>query len=192
MAAPTAAPAEAPPKAKLVTAEELFRMPASERFELVKGVLIEMSPPPGYEHGATIMRLSLRLGNHVYAHDLGEVLAAETGFRIARNPDTVRAADIAFVSKARLPKSRPRGYADLAPDLVIEVVSPNDDPDEIQAKVKDWLDAGVRLVLVVYPGPRQVAAYRSFRDVVILTEDDVLSAPDILPGFSMPIADIFA
>ncbi len=77
-------------------------------------------------------------------------------------------------------------------DLVVEVVSPNDNPDEIQTKVTDWLEAGVRLVLVVYPRSRQVAVYRSLREVTILTEADTFSAPDLLPGFSCPVAEIFA
>jgi Uma2 family endonuclease len=177
---------------KPVTADELFRLPRSERYELVKGALVKMSPPPGYEHGRIIMRLALRIGNHVAAKDLGDVLAAETGFRLARDPDTVRAADLAFVTKARRPARPPQGYVDLAPDLVVEVVSPSDDPDKIQAKIKDWLDAGTRLVLVVYPGSRQIAVYRSLREITILTEGDTFSAEDILPGFVIPAAEIFS
>jgi len=176
---------------KLMTAEDLLRLSGQGRYELVKGVLVKMTPP-GYEHGATTMRFAIRIANHVSAHDLGEVVAAETGFRLARNPDTVRGADVAFVSKARQPAVAPAGYADFAPDLVVEVVSPNDDPDEIQTKVAEWLEFGVRLVLIVYPRSRQVAVYRSLREVTILTEADTFSAPEVLPGFTCPIAAIFA
>lgn len=182
----------APSTEKLVTAEELWQLPASERYELVKGVLVEMTPPPGLEHGALTHRLSYLITHHVFQNDLGRVVAAETGFRIARNPDTVRAADVAFVSKERWPKKPPKGYADLIPDLVAEVVSPSDKPDDIQDKIRDWLDAGVRLVLVLYPGSRQLAVYRSLREVSILTEEDAFIAPDILPGFSIPVSGIFA
>ena len=182
----------APVIEKLWTAEELSRLPESERYELVKGELIEMSPPPGYEHGSMIMRLAVQIANYALANDLGEVLAAETGFRIARNPDTVRAADIAFITKAHRPTKPPKGYLDLAPDLVAEVVSPSDDPDKVQRKIKDWLDGGSRLVLVVYPGSRQIAVYRSLREVTILTDGDTLTAPDLLPGFACPVSDIFA
>ena len=182
----------APSVEKLVTADELFHLPSSERYELVKGELVEMNPLPGFEHGAITHRLSYLITHHVVQHDLGIVLAAETGFRLARNPDTVRAADIAFIAKSRIPARFPKSYLDFAPDLVAEVVSPNDDPDAIQAKVKDWLDAGVRLVLIVYPGSRQIAAYRSLREVTILTDADTLSAPDLLPGFACPVSEIFA
>jgi Uma2 family endonuclease len=175
---------------KLMTAEDLLQLSGTGRYELVKGVLVEMTPP-GYEHGKYANRLNYLITHHVMQNDLGEVVAAETGFRLSRNPDTVRAPDVAFISKARRPATPPTGYADFAPDLVAEVVSPNDDPDEIQSKVTDWLNAGVRLVLVVYPRSRQVAVYRSLREVTVLTETDALTAPDVLPGFSCPVSDLF-
>ncbi|HKZ85062.1 MAG TPA: Uma2 family endonuclease [Anaerolineae bacterium] len=176
---------------KWMTAEDLLRLSSEGRYELVKGALIEMTPP-GYEHGEIANRFSYRLTHHVIQNDLGVVLAAETGFRLSRDPDTVRAPDIAFVSKARRPTIPPTGYADFAPDLVVEVVSSNDDPDEIQSKVRDWLEAGVRVVLVVYPRSRQIAVYRSLREVTVLTEADSLVLSDVLPGFSCPVADVFA
>lgn len=176
---------------KLVTAEELLLMPEADRYELVKGQLVEMSPPPGFEHGAITYRLSFQIGSYVLQQRLGIVVAAETGFRLTRRPDTVRAVDVAYVSAARLPSVLPKGYLDLAPDLVAEVVLPSDDPDAIQAKVNDWLDAGTQMVLVVYPGSRQMAVYRSLRQVIVLTESDTLEAPDLLPKFSMPLSAIF-
>jgi Uma2 family endonuclease len=182
----------APEATKLMTAEELLQLPSSERYELVKGVLVEMAPPPGSEHGSLANQLAYLLTHYIRQHDLGRVFAAETGFRLARNPDTVRAADVAFVSKARCPAKFPKGYLDFAPDLVAEVVSPSDNPDEIQAKIKDWLDAGTQMVLFVYPGSRQVVVYRSLREVTVLTEKDAFSAPDILPGFACSVSDIFA
>ena len=186
----------APTIERLLTAEDLLRLPASERYELVKGVLVAMTPPPGSEHGSLANQLAYLITYHVRQNSLGRVFAAETGFRLARAPDTVRAADVAFVSKSRLPAKLPKGYLDLAPDLVAEIVSPSDDPDEIQAKVKDWLDAGARIVLVVYSGSRQIAARcgRPLREVTILTEGDTLSVPDArsVPGFACPVSDIFA
>jgi Uma2 family endonuclease len=151
-----------------------------------------MSPPPGTEHGALTHELAYLITHHVKQNNLGRVFAAETGFRIARDPDTVRAADVAYVAKERLPGKLPKTYLDLAPDLVAEVVSPGNDSDEMQSKVRDWLEAGTRLVLVVYPGPRQVIVYRSLRQVVVLTEEDTLVAEDMLPGFSCPVSAIFA
>jgi Uma2 family endonuclease len=182
----------APALEKPMTAEELLLLPESERYELVKGELVEMSPPPGTEHGTVAYQLGYSLGQHVIPKKLGRLFAAETGFRLARDPDTVRAADVAFVSKDRLPPKMPKGYLDLAPDLVAEVVSPNNDPDEIQAKVREWLEAGARYVLVVYPGPRQVHVYRSLKQVTILTEDDILAFPDLLPELEIAVAAIFA
>jgi Uma2 family endonuclease len=186
-----AAPAVAPTKTKLVTAKELLQLSGKGRYELVKGELIEMSPP-GYEHGSIVMNLAVPIANHARQNGLGRVLAAETGFRLSRNPDTVRAPDVAFVVKDRLPTKPLKGYADFAPDLIAEVVSPSDDPDDVQTKVKEWLDAGVRLALVVYPGSKQMAVYRSLREVTILTEGDIFSANDLLPGLSVNVADIFA
>ena len=115
MIAPTVALVSMPEKMKYITAEELLRMPRSERYELVKGALVEMSPPPGTEHGSLAFQLSYLIGHFVKQHELGRVFAAETGFRLARNPDTVRAADVAFVAKSRLPAKLPKGYLDLAP-----------------------------------------------------------------------------
>ena len=174
----------------LVTAGELLRLGSKGRYELVEGVLIEMSPP-GYEHGKTVSRVDRLIGDFVDQRHLGQVVVGDPGFRLSRNPDTVRAPDVAFVSKARLPAVLPTGYADFAPDLVVEVVSPGDDPDEIQAKVNDWLKAEVRLVLVVFPRTRQVTAYRSLREVTSLTETETLTMPDLLPGFSAPVSHLF-
>ena len=191
MIAPIADSPIAQSETKLVTADELLRLSSKGRYELIKGELIEMSPP-GFEHGAIANQLAFFITGHALRQNLGRVLAAETGFRLSRNPDTVRAPDVAFVAKEHLPAKPPKGYADFMPDLVAEVVSPSDDPDDVQAKMKEWLDAGVRLVLVVYPGSRQVAVYRSLREVTILTEGDTLTAEDLLPGFALPITSIFA
>jgi Uma2 family endonuclease len=181
----------APAKTRSVTAEELLKLSSQGRFELVKGELIQMSPP-GFEHGKIGMELAWRLAAHVHANRLGVVTAAETGFRLARDPDTVRAPDVAFISKERVPAQPPKGYLDLAPDLIAEVVSPNDDPDEVQSKVAQWLGAGVRVALVIYPGSRQVAVYHSLKQVVVLTEGDTLELPDLLPGLACPVSELFA
>jgi len=105
---------------------------------------------------------------------------------------TVRAPDVAFVARGRFADERPlRQFPELAPDLVVEVVSPSDTAAEVEEKVQLWLDAGVRLVLVVYPSTRSVSAYRSRTDVRLLTEADLLDAGDVLPGFSCPVRDLF-
>ncbi|MBI5829908.1 MAG: Uma2 family endonuclease [Chloroflexi bacterium] len=119
-----------------------------------------------------------------------DVLGAETGFTIHDDPDTVRAPDIAFVAGARRP-ANPQGFARLAPDLAVEVASPHDQADEIQAKVEEFLIAGTKMVWVVYSKTRSVAVYRSLRDVKILRGDDTLSGEDVLPGFERKVNEIF-
>lgn len=148
--------------------------------------------PAGTEHGFIGMRLAWRLAAFVENKQLGVVTLAETGFRLARNPDTVRAPDVAFIRAERWPKKPPKGYLNLAPDLIAEIVSPSDEPDAVQAKIAEWLSAGVQIALVVYPGSRQIAVYHSLRQVTILTDGDTLELPDLLPGFACPISDIFA
>ena len=137
----------------LLTAEELICLPtADRRYELVKGELFEM-PPAGGRHGSVAMRIGSLLDTHVLANQSGYVFAAETGFILRRDPDTVRAPDASFVAKDRLPMGElPTGYVDVAPDLAVEVVSPSDRETEVLDKVEEWLQAGSRLVWVLYPG----------------------------------------
>jgi Uma2 family endonuclease len=181
----------APEQPRLVTAEDLLQLSNLGRYELVRGELIETSPA-GTEHGFIGMRLAWRLAAFAENQQLGVITLAETGFRLARDPDTVRAPDVAFIRAERWPTKPPKGYLNLAPDLIAEVVSPKDEPDAVQANIAEWLAAGVRVALVVYPGSRQIAVYRSLRQVTILTDGDTLELPDLLPGFACPISDIFA
>jgi Uma2 family endonuclease len=128
----------------------------------------------------------------VRANELGRVFGAETGFRIARDPDTVRAPDLAFVSHSRLPAGRsPDGYLDLAPDLVVEIVSPSDRAQDVQEKMQDWMQAGSRLGWLFYPARQPVAVYRSATEVHLLGPDDELDGGDVLPGFRCPVRDFF-
>jgi Uma2 family endonuclease len=174
------------------TAEDLMGISSQgKRFELVKGELIEM-PPTGGRHGRVASRIDYRLRGYVEERALGEVFAAETGFRLVRNPDTVRAPDVAFVSKERLPSEEQLiGFPDLVPDLVVEVVSPSDSAAQVQAKVEDWLRSGVRLVWVAYPDTRSVAVYRALDEIAVVGPGDVLEGGPVLRGFSCPVSDIF-
>ena len=176
----------------LLTADDLFWLPDNAmRHELVKGELRTM-PPASYGHGRVAGELFRLIANHVEAHQLGDTLAAETGFVIGRDPDTVRAADVAFVTARRVPEEPfAVSFAHLAPDLVAEVVSPSQTAKEIEEKAADWLQAGVRLVWVIYPSTRSVTVYRSLSDVRILTENDHLDGEDVLPGFSCRVGDLF-
>jgi Uma2 family endonuclease len=176
----------------LITADELFAMPDDGfRYELVKGELRRM-PPAGSEHGAISMNIALVVAQFVKAHNLGVVFGAETGFRIASDPDTVRAPDLAFVRRERIPEGGlPRGFWPGAPDLAVEVVSPGDTYSEVEENVNDWLDAGTRMVLVLNPRTRMVTVYTSSVDVVRLTESDTLDGGEVLPGFACRVADLF-
>jgi len=176
-----------------MTAEELLRMPDDGfRYELVRGELVKM-PPAGEEHGDIAMRMAGPLWNYVEANKLGRVYIAEPGFLIASNPDTVRAPDVAFVSQKQIEEVRPgRGYRRGAPDLAVEVISPSDTYTEVEDKVHDWLDAGTLMVIVVNPRRQTVTVYRSRTDIVILTKDEVLEGQDVVPGWTLPIADLFA
>jgi len=182
--------ARMPPSATM-TADELLRLKLPDkRTELVRGVLV-VREPPGYLHGRVAAKLAHFLMNHVGANDLGCVLAAETGFKLSTDPDTVRAPDVAFIRRDRLPEPPPTGYAELAPDLVVEVLSPDDRPGEVLAKVADWLNADVKLVWVVDPRHRCVRVYRENGSESLLTERGALDGEDVVPGFTCPVATIF-
>lgn len=178
--------------AKLVTADELLAMPDDGfRHELIKGELRRMAPT-GDEHGQVAMELASALHRHVKRNKLGNVYAAETGFKLESDPDTVRAPDIAFVRAERVQETGPlAGYRFGAPDLVVEVLSPSDRMREVAEKVGAWLEAGARMVWVVSPTRRSIGVYRSPTDVVVLTEKDMLDGGDVVPGFQILVAEIF-
>ena len=180
-------------KKATLTAEELLRLSTTgRRYELVKGELFEI-PPAGGRHGSVAMRIGASLNAYVRAHSLGEVFAAETGFILRRNPDTVRAPDAAFVAKERLPAGElPPGYLEMVPDLAVEVVSPGDTTREVREKVADWLRAGVRLLWAIDPATRSVTVYRSPEDFDVLSEDDILDGGQVIPGFSANIKDLLS
>ena len=175
-----------------MTAEALAALPADGyHYDLIDGELHRISPP-GAEHGAITFEFSRRIGNHVVERGPGQVYAAETGFLLGRNPDTVLAPDVAFVRTERLPPpAERRGYLPLAPDLVVEVVSPSDRPAEIEQKISRYLNAGVRLFWLVDLGPRTVAVHRPGQAVRVLWEQDTLNGADVLPGFWLLVADLF-
>ncbi len=177
-------------KVELLTAEDLLRFPRHRRGELVNGIFIEMVPPAP-EHGGVAAETARALGNHVRPGRLGRVLV-EGGFILRRHPDTVRFPDVAFVRAERIPaEGLPRRYWHLTPDLVVEVISPNDTPAEIEARLQEWLEAGAPLVWLLYPESRSVQAARSLLDRVILGPDQTLDGGDVLPAFTIRVADLF-
>jgi Uma2 family endonuclease len=177
---------------KLMTAGELADLPDDGlRHELVRGELRTMAPP-FYEHGRSADRIGRSLENHVEAGQLGEVRRAEIGFLLTTSPDTVRAPDVAFLSREHLARlGAITGYFPGSPDLVVEVISPNDRYTEVDEKVAEWLEHGARLVFVVNPRRRTVAVHRADGSVRILGLDDTLDGEDIVPGWSMAVRDLF-
>ena len=177
---------------QVITAEQLAALPDDgKRYELVDGVLHMMSPA-GSRHGRIAAKLLRRIGVFVEQQEIGETYTAETGFLIQRNPDTVRAPDVAYVSRQRLSRYPDDiGYLPLAPDLVAEVVSPSDRSSQVEAKAQAWLDAGVQVVLVVDPQTSTVREHRSGKPIRVYSEGFV-ELNVVLPGFRLDVAELFA
>src|SRR5262249_24138874 len=156
--------------ARLLTAEEFAHLPQPEdgsQQELVKGVIVTV-PPPGFYHGQVCSRVDRRLGLFIEAHELGWITCNDSGFILARDPDTVRGPDIAFWRRERLPEPPREGYPSIVPDLVVEVVTHSDVFTRVQRKVQQYLDAGVRMVWVLVPEDRSAAVFQSGRAPSVL------------------------
>ena len=186
-----AEPSYVPPMtSSSLTAEELLHVSIPDkRVELVRGKLV-VREPAGGRHGRIAVNVTVQLGSYVAMHQLGTVYAAETGFTLARHPDTVRAPDVAFIRRERLPTPEPTGFPDLAPDLVVEVLSPGDRPGELLVKIADWLSAGTRLVWVIDPDRRLARVYRLDGTEQMIAEDQTLEGEDVLPGFACRVSAI--
>ncbi len=178
---------------RAITAEQLFRMrDDGYKYELVAGRLRKMTPA-GSLHGIVEIRLSTAISVHVDQHNLGLAFPGDTGFKLASNPDTVRAPDVAFVARERIPASGiPTAYWLGAPDLAVEVMSPNDLRSAIDEKIEEYLRSGVRLIWFVEPLARRVTVHRPGTQPLVLGETELLDGGDILPGFSYPLARLFA
>ncbi|MCY4062660.1 MAG: Uma2 family endonuclease [Chloroflexi bacterium] len=160
--------------------------------ELVEGVIIEM-PKPKRIHGVVVAELTFRLTAYVKENDLGEVTAGDPGFVLERNEygrDTVRGLDIAFVSKSKDLGPPDFTWYELGPDLAVEVISPSNKADDIHFKVTQLLEAGTRLIWLVYPKRRTVVAHTA-EGAKTLRQDDTLSGGDVLPGFKLRVSKIF-
>jgi len=177
-----------------LTAQDLWRMGEGDvRRELVAGDIREMSPVEGV-HGQVAGQICRRLAEHVERLGSGVVLVGDVGFvlRLSGDPEGVRAPDVAFVSAGRLPRGRlPEGFLDGAPDLAVEVLSPSDDPVDVQQKVRDYLEAGAHLVWVVAPSAQAVTVDRADGSARLLREWEALEGEDVLPGLRIPLAELF-
>ena len=179
---------------KLLTSEVFWERYAHKDFpsyELVKGELVEMTPPGGV-HGGIAVAIGAALYNYIRHNNLGKVMV-ETGYTLERNPDTVRGPDVSFIRAGRVAREGlPRGYVEGAPDLAVEVVSPSDTAYEIETKVHDYLDNGAQRVWVVYPAGRRVVAYSPDGSGRCYHEGDIIEDEELLPGFSLSLEELFA
>jgi Uma2 family endonuclease len=181
-----------PPASVSINADQLFKNYGGKRCQLIDGK-VEMMSPAGFGHGALAARVIAALAYHAERKNLGFVVGSETGFRVASSPDTVLAPDAAFIRKNRVEAvGVVETYFPEAPALAVEVTSPSDTAEEVDDKARRWLAAGCEMVWVVYPRGRSVTVYRSLQDVKIVTGDGALDGADVVPGFSLPLAELFA
>ena len=178
-------------KQKLVTAEELLRLPTGEgrRYELIRGVLVDKMPP-GQKHGEVVARISSILTNYADENDFGVTAAGDPGYLLERDPDTVRAPDVVWIAPGRVPEGT-QGYPELAPDLAVEVKSPGNSNPEMASKAAMWLSYGSRQVWVADPERTTLTIHRPGTLPITLSEDDDLDGGELLPGFTTPVWRLF-
>jgi Uma2 family endonuclease len=180
-----------PPAVKLLTADEFAEQYTDRRFELVRGVPVE-TPMPNHRHGYTCVKIGRYLDEFAEASDLGRVMGNDTFVKVATNPDTLRGADVLFVSYERLPRGAvPDGVLDVIPELAVEVVSPTNLWTELFTKVEEYLAAGVRVVVILDPKTETASVYRPGVNQQVFRRADTLTIPEVLPGFSVPVAKLF-
>jgi Uma2 family endonuclease len=174
----------------LLTADELEQMPDDDsvQIELDEGELITM-PPAGEEHCNLEVETVFELKRFVKENDLGRIYGGDMGFRLSR--DTVRSPDVAFVHKDRVEAIRGEGFAKGAPDLAVEIFSPSESRRQFRRKVKQYLAAGCHTVWVFYPKRKEVDVHEASGVIRTLGEDEMLEAPELLPGFSIKVSDLF-
>lgn len=179
-----------PPKEKIITGHELAKMPHAERYELVAGRLHPVSPTQR-KHGKVEGLIYSAIAGVVLAQDLGEVMVGEVGVYTQRDPDTVRGADVLFISHARLARLGDDAFLDVAPELVVEVLSPYDRWTDVREKIEEYFDAGVESVWIADPGRRELHIFQSPAVVTVLTASDQLENISLLPGLDIPVARLF-
>ena len=178
-------------KAKLITADELLRLPKGDgkRYELIRGVLIEKMPT-GDPHGEAVIRTGAVILAYTDESGYGVARSGEPGYRLERGPDTVRAPDVAWIAPGRIPPGT-RGFPELAPDLAVEVKSPGNSNPEMAAKAQMWLCYGSRVAVTLDPANTSAIVYRPNAEPTILGEYDTLDLNEFMPGFSCPVWRFF-
>ncbi len=184
----TAQPVQA--TTRIITGDQLLAMGDIGPCELIDGVIVGMSPTGG-KHGYLESRLAIRLGGFVENAGIGLCLMGEIGIYIRHDPDRIRAADIAFFSSAKLPDGPPLGFIEVAPDLVVEILSPTDRWPEMNEKIADYFSVGVGELWIVEPSEETVFVYRSPAQRTALRRGDTLSGSGPLNGFTLPIDELF-
>jgi Uma2 family endonuclease len=173
-----------------MTAEELWALPEDQRGELIRGEMTPPEPPRGNPHWKLVGHLIGHLGSFVKERKLGDI-GPDGGFILARDPDVVLVPDVSFVRAGRLSDDQ-AGFMPLAPDLAVEVISPSNSAPEMSRRVRLYLDAGVRLVWVVDPSQRTITAYAPDRTARMFVDGETLDGGDVLPGFRLPVGELFA
>ncbi len=176
---------------KLITGEELLAMGDIGRCELIDGRIVPMSPTGG-EHAYIEFYVGAELSNFARSKKLGWVLGGEVGIYIRRQPDRVRGADVAFISKSRSPRRPAKGFLDVAPELVIEIMSPDDRWQEVQQKLEEYFQIGVQWVWIVEPENKAVFVYRSSTEAQKIGESGMVQGEGILEGFTLNVANLFS
>ena len=176
---------------KLVTGAELLAMGDIGPCELIDGVIVRMSPTGGV-HGFLETRLALLVGGFVNDKEVGLCMIGEVGVYVRRNPDRVRGADLAFWSNAKLPDGPPPGFVEVAPDLVVEILSPTDRWVDMRQKIEDYFSIGVSTLWIVDPDEETVYVYRSPSSRTALRSGDTLTGTGPLTGFTLPVSELFA
>ena len=182
---------------QFITAESFLALVEQPQYqdrvlELVEGTIVEMSKPTA-GHGEIVSWLNIRIGSYIIDKGLGRICSGDAGFVLERNPvgrDTVRGLDFAFIAKEKVSGPLEFTWYEMGPDLAVEVISPNNMAGDIHLKVLQLLNAGTRLIWLIYPESRTVVAHTA-SGATTLCETDTLSGGDVVPGFELRVADIF-
>ncbi|HFC11645.1 MAG TPA: Uma2 family endonuclease, partial [Anaerolineae bacterium] len=180
----------------LLTAQQYYQLPKkqTDHTELVRGVIVPIrgeQMPAGHLHGNIAANILFEIAAFVRKHQLGKLYAAETGFIIRQNPDSVRAPDVAFVANSNLPQKKSTGFFVGTPDLAVEVISPSETFEQVDNKIEEYLAAGTREVWIVIPRTRTITVYKSLKQIEIFSDENTIDNSSVLSGFSLALRHIF-